>query len=329
MSFSEWELPELAASELTYAVTSSVLEQFAQGHTIGDVLRELVQNEYDAHGSSLSVTFGERGLEVHGNGSVIDGVGWRRLSVMLGTGRVIGDDREVPQKVNGIGSKNHGLRSLFLIGDEIYVRSGGRQTVLDLHRGTLREPRSDPASANLPGAHVFVPYRETTDGLLEAYDSAREARDLELLAAELAPTLVKLAQPRAPRSLRSVTVSSARLDRALAWRQNVRLLRRHRLRGPVLQRTIELHDGGTSPDSVLARKIVELEYQRSFDIPASLQSWFFPDYFRVHGGRLRIGISLRLKRKRLDLEDRGSFYYPLGFASSSTGSAIGVNARFR
>jgi hypothetical protein len=124
-------------------------------------------------------------------------------------------------------------------------------------------------------------------------------------------------------------VSSARLGRALAWRQEVRPLRRHRLHGPVLQRTIELRDGGVSPGSALVRKIVELEYQRSFDIPDSLQSWVFPDYFRVPGGRLRIGISLRLKRKRPDLEDRGSFYYPLGFAGSSTGSATGVNAPFQ
>src|SRR6266540_3900132 len=130
------------------------------------------QLQSDARASSLSVTFSEKGLEVHGNGRVIDRAGWRRLGVMLGTGRVIGEDHDVPQKVNGIGSKNHGLRSLFLIGDEIYIRSGGRQTVLDLHRGTLREPRSDPASRNLPGAHVFVPYRQITSGLLEAYDTA-------------------------------------------------------------------------------------------------------------------------------------------------------------
>jgi hypothetical protein len=329
VSVSGWDLPDVAASELSYTITSSVLEQFAQGHTVGDVLRELVQNEYDAHGSSLSVTFSEKGLEVHGNGRAIDRAGWRRLSVMLGTGRVIGEDHDVPQKVNGIGSKNHGLRSLFLIGDEIYIRSGGRQTVLDLHRGTLREPRSDPASRNLPGAHVFVPYRQITNGLLEAYDTAREARDFALLADELAPTLVKLAQPRVRRSLRSVMVSSARLDRTLAWRQDVKLLRRHRLRGPVLQRTIELRDGRASPGSALVRKITELEYQKSFQIPDSLQSWVFPDYFRVPGGRLRIGVSLRLKRKRPDLEDRGSFYYPLGFASSSTGSATGVNAPFQ
>src|SRR6266567_2271200 len=169
MSIAGWERPDFAQSELTYAVTSSFMEQFAQGHTIDDILRELVQNEYDAGGSSLSVIFARDGLEVHGNGRVIDRAGWRRLSVMLGTGRVVGDDRDVPVKVNGIGSKNHGLRSLFLIGNEIYIRSGGYQTVLDLRRGALREPRPDLTSANLPGAHVFVPCRQIPDGQLEAY----------------------------------------------------------------------------------------------------------------------------------------------------------------
>src|SRR5262249_18750167 len=322
------EQPEFAASELRYSITSSVVEQFALGHTVGDVLRELVQNEYDARGSSLLVSFGTAGVEVHGDGRVIDRAGWRRLSVMLGTGHIVGDDRDVPQKVNGIGSKNHGLRALFLIGDQIFIRSGGRQTMLDLHNGTLLEPRPDPSSRRLPGAHIFVPYRNAPEGLLEAYDSAREARDLTLLADQLAPTLVKLAQPRAPRSLRSVRVSSARLNRALTWRQDVRLLRRHRLGGLVLQRTIELRDGANSSELALATKIVEVEYQRSFEIPSSLPRRVFPDYFRAGSGRLRIGISLRLKRRRPDLDDRGAFYYPLGFVNSSTGAAIGVNAPF-
>jgi len=50
-------------------VTSSLVEEFAQGHTASDVLRELVQNEYDAGGRSLSVTFGEVGLDVRGTGA--------------------------------------------------------------------------------------------------------------------------------------------------------------------------------------------------------------------------------------------------------------------
>jgi len=67
----EWIRPEISGSDLTYAVTSSVLVEFAQGHTVSDVLRELTQNEYDAGGRSLSVLFGNEALEIHGNGRVI------------------------------------------------------------------------------------------------------------------------------------------------------------------------------------------------------------------------------------------------------------------
>src|SRR5205809_6702449 len=123
----EWVPPEIPPSELTYAITSSVIEEFAYGHSISDVLRELVQNEYDARGSALEVVFGEDGFHVRGTGDPIDSAGWQRLSVMLGTGRVAGGDRKVLPKINGIGSKNHGIRSLFLIGDQSYVRSAGRQ----------------------------------------------------------------------------------------------------------------------------------------------------------------------------------------------------------
>src|SRR5688572_8624233 len=125
----EWAPPEVPSSALTYAITSSVIEEFAYGHSISDVLRELIQNEYDGGGPALDIVFGDEGLHVHGTGETIDRAGWQRLSVMLGTGQVAGERRTIQPKVNGIGSKNHGIRSLFLIGDRIYVRSGGLQTL--------------------------------------------------------------------------------------------------------------------------------------------------------------------------------------------------------
>lgn len=325
----EWQPPEVDASDLKYAVTSSFLEEFVKGHTVEDVLRELVQNEYDAGGRSLTVTFDSDGLRVDGNGRPIDRGGWRRLSVMVGTGHVVGDGRDVPRKENGIGSKNHGLRSLFLIGDRIYVRSGGRQTVLDIHDGTYPEPISDPASAGRPGAHLFVPFRASSNGLLEEYGTARQERDLDRLAADLAPTLLKLAQPGATRSLNTVTVKSATFDRALIWRQKARRLRRHRAGGVVIERTIDLSDGSASRDASRGQRTTELEYQRAVDIPPELRNVLFPTYFRGAGGRVQIGASVRLKRKRLDADARGAFYAPLGFPDGSTGCAVGINAPFQ
>ena len=126
-----------ADAEWSYQIGTSLIAEFAAGHRPSDVLREVVQNEYDAGGRELTLRFGAGALLIQGSGKTIDRSGWNRLAVMLGTGRVAGTDATVESKVNGIGSKNFGMRSLFLFGDSIYVRSGGLETVLDTRRGAL------------------------------------------------------------------------------------------------------------------------------------------------------------------------------------------------
>jgi len=71
-------------------IGASIVEQFVAGHDASDVLRELVQNEFDGGGNRLTVTFGEDSLDVTGNGRGIRADGWERLSVIVGTGRVRG-----------------------------------------------------------------------------------------------------------------------------------------------------------------------------------------------------------------------------------------------
>jgi len=124
-------------------IGSSVIEQFVAGHDAGDVLRELVQNEYDGGGDKLTLTFGSKSVEVIGSGRGIERSGWERLSVIVGTGNVIGTHgaEVVIPKGSGIGSKNFGLRSLFRFGDEIHVRSSGQVALLDLQtQETVRAP---------------------------------------------------------------------------------------------------------------------------------------------------------------------------------------------
>lgn len=324
----DWTPPEIPESDLKWAVASSVLEEFAQGHNFSDILRELVQNEYDAEGSSLAVAFAADGLHIHGNGKVIDRAGWRRLSVMLGTGRVVGDGRQVPQKFNSIGSKNHGLRALFLIGDRIYVRSGGQQTVLNARLGTPPEPRPDPTSSHLRGVHIFVPYRRTADGLLAPYTDERAANDMNGLRAKVAPALLKLAEPGARRSVHLLTVTSDRTETTLDWRQKTKLVRSLPRGGKLVERSIELRESIAGWDGSTSDKITELEYQRPVTIPKQFRTRNFPSYFKVSGARLRIGVSLRLKRRRPDVKDIGSFYYPLGMSNGATGSALSVSAPF-
>lgn len=146
-SSAEFLSDESVDDRLRYAVGSDFIEEFVASHTASDVLREIVQNEYDAGGSRLEAIFGSDALRVIGNGRPIDAAGWRRLSVMFSTGRVAGASDgpdAVDPKVNGIGSKNAGLRTLFLVGDRIYVRSNGRFTLLDLRKGTLPAPEATP-----------------------------------------------------------------------------------------------------------------------------------------------------------------------------------------
>src|SRR3989442_9473888 len=199
-----WTPPEISADDLTFRFANSLLDEFVLGHSFDDVLRELVQNEYDASGTQMSVNFGVDALEITGSGKPIDADGWKRLSVMLGTGNIIGDTQQVAEKANGIGSKNQGLRSLFLFGDQIYVRSDGKQTVLDVRNGALGCPLPDPSSKQSQGVRITGPYRTQPQGKLEPFTIERERALIDRIATELASTLIKLANPGRKHSITSV-----------------------------------------------------------------------------------------------------------------------------
>ena len=213
----DWQPPHLNDSELKHRFGDSVLLEFIRGHSSSAILRELIQNEYDAGGNILQVEFGDAGLEVSGNGTPIDKRGWRRLSVTMGTGSVPDFRGKVEQKANGIGSKNFGLRSLFLFGDRIYVRSNGHQTLLDLQHGTPTQPRTDPTTTGTRGVRIHIPYRAEATGALSAFTVDTEAAILDDFAAQISLSLLKLAHHGARKSLGRVIVSSARTDRRLVW----------------------------------------------------------------------------------------------------------------
>jgi hypothetical protein len=191
-----WSPPDFGDQRRT-RIGASVVEQFVAGHDASDVLRELVQNEFDGGGDRLIVTFGEDSLDVTGNGRGISADGWKRLSVIIGTGRVVGEDaaERVAPKTNGIGSKNFGLRSLFLFGDQIYVRSGGHVAIL--HLPTLETGRvRDPGWWGGTGVRLKVPYRRRTFEKLEPFTAEEEKRVFET-PLPLAPVRSNCG-PRAP-----------------------------------------------------------------------------------------------------------------------------------
>lgn len=184
-SETQWIPAPIDPAQMQFRVGTSVVEQFASGHDFPAVFRELVQNEYDAGGTGLDVRFGSDGLYVCGTGRTIDAKGWARLSVVLGTGRVAGTSEHVQPKVNGIGSKNFGLRSLFLIGDTISVHSGGRWKALSAAHGAYLKPQPDPDSAGVPGVRLFVPFRTVASGALPAFSAARELEALDAVVKHL------------------------------------------------------------------------------------------------------------------------------------------------
>ena len=139
----------------------AVVGQFLIDLTLSDLVIELIQNELDAGSPSTTITFGENALICEGRGMPIDRSGWKRLRQVLGAG---GD---VEAKVDGIGSKNHGLRSAFLLGDTIIVQSAGKRIDLTV-RGALPEsarffPAGWPEERDLRaperGTRITVPYR--------------------------------------------------------------------------------------------------------------------------------------------------------------------------
>lgn len=315
--------PNFSGSRRT-RIGSSFIEQFVAGHDAGDVLRELVQNEYDGGGETLTLTFGSRSLEVAGTGRNIDTSGWERLSVIVGTGNVMGSQRGevVAPKENGIGSKNFGLRSLFRFGDEIHVRSGGQVALLDLQTQETGRER-DPAWRGEKGVRVHVPYRQQSTERLEAFNVEREEHAIGLMATGMRDTLVKLALSGKKRGLREVNIRSIRTGQMLRWKQDAKP---QRCRAASV--TMVLRGGRLTHGNHRGVPFQEEEFSRSIAIPPEHAARPYPAYYKLPGGRMKIAISVPIARRRIDLGQHGHFYYPLKAPSSRTGCAVSISAPF-
>ena len=314
----QWE--SIEDLPLQYVVTESVAEQFALSHTPTDILRELVQNEYDAEGHQLGVYFGGDKLVITGNGNPIDASGWERLRVMLGTGLVPNSDTYIEPKKSNIGSKNFGLRSLFTVGDAIWVYSGDKWSVLHCRRGSLYPPREMP---DLPrrGVRIEVPYRRSKTGALEPFTPERQSSWVQEISTSLTETLIKLAHPGRSRSLRRVVLTDDDgLD--VSWTQQAREVHTP-ARGIRLVRRQAVRESAGHRESV-----VDLEYQARVRIPEPHRQKDFPEYFRSSRNMVWIGVSLRLDRGRPDANSAGLVYYPLGAPLAQTGNLVSLNAPF-
>lgn len=325
--FTNW--PSIDTDLMRHAYATSVLEEFVRSHSYSDIIRELVQNEYDAEGRRLEVVFEEASIRISGNGKPIDAKGWNRLSVTLGTGLDPTTGRSIEEKVNSLGSKNFGLRSLFLFGNQIRIRSGGRWTILDAEKGTPKRPLDDPDSKGKAGVFIEVPYREAALGKLEPFGSEKLEHVFQEVISDLALTVAKLSQPGTTKRLSEIIVSSVQQNRRIRWVLSSSKINTSARGITAVNRKVRVHDGSlltshTRPSTPLE----ELEFQRSFEVPAKFRARNFPAYYRVSGGRIRIGLALPIKRTKVDLGRLGSFYYPLGTLEDHTGNLINVSAPF-
>ena len=330
LSQSTWSRPDPSELSYEFSIAQSVLEDFVLSHDPSDVLRELVQNEFDAEGTKIEFLFGSDSLTVLGSGKPVDGPGWKRLSVVLGKGRVAGSDRVILPKVNGIGSKNFGLRSLFLYGDQIFIRSGGRQTVLDLFQGVPPQPFPETESRQFRGIHIEVPFRTASRGGLEPFDLRKEEQALSSFSDNLIPILVKLARPGSSKSLQELVVTSERCNRRIRWVQSATTLPSSARNVTALRRVVSVFDGPLEgPGSRRRRTMEELEFQKNVDLPQEYRGQTFPSYFKSSSSRIRIGVSLRLQRGKVKTGEPGLFFYPIGVTHGYTGTAVSVNAPFQ
>lgn len=289
---------------------SSVIDEFVLGHVAADVFRELIQNEFDAEGSKIGIRLSEGKLEVTGTGKAIPSKGWARLSVLIGTGEVLGDNsgETITPKESSIGSKNLGMRSLFRFGDRIHVRSNGHMAVLDLRKSQVgRQP--DPITKGRDGILIQVPYRTEPLRKFMPCTDARELADLDEIEHVLSPTLVKLATTGRRKGLRALVITSERTGRRLDWRQDVANTR-SKIAGVILVR----RSGRLQTRDALGvrsrRNHEELEFSRLVDITDGRQNHDIPACYRQHD-LVRIAVSIALKSGKPMTDRIGFYYYPL------------------
>lgn len=326
-----WLPPSINEVEFRQRIGTSVVEEFVAGHDAIDVLRELVQNEFDAGGNTMSISFGLSDLTITGSGRSIDSRGWSRLSVIIGTGSVVGDSKgeKVTPKENGIGSKNFGLRSLFLFGNRIYVRSNGRMAVMDLlAMGTLQQADAD--SAGRDGVTIHVPYRLEPFQSLPIFDTTKESQALDQIADALFSTLAKLATTGRRQGIRRVKITSARTRRSLDWAQTaksipcaIKTVAATRRAGRLVDRDPERR---ADPHST---SFEEIEFSRPLPVPGSYEEVSYPAYYKAKAGAITVGVSLTLTRRHINLSAPGHFHYPLRAPKGSTGTCVNVSAPFK
>jgi hypothetical protein len=296
-----------------------LVAEFLNELDLFDVIVELVQNELDAGSRRTEIEIGDDALICSGRGERMSDKGWQRLRYVLGAGSL------VDAKADGIGSKNHGIRACFLLGDQITVQSDGKRIDLtvcglpdDLDRfyPASWDPEPSP-DAPRTGVRVIVPYRtrpiDLPDRNALVPKSATELDDLFVHA---------------------VHASSDRFLCASApgktWRYELVLRRRELVvrltfaataadRDGLNLRTCQLARGPRSGSITARRHCYAFPFQLAQGDTAKV-----PALFKVDGA-VTAEISWAVDSKGRPLPSAGSYRYPIAFPIEDTTNAHGFD----
>lgn len=301
--------------------------QFLREVSLVDLVVELVQNDLDAGASRTSIEFGEKGLVCEGDGEPLDDKAWARLESVIGAG---GD---IEAKRDGIGSKNHGLRSLFRLADRIGIQSAGLRTDLTV-RGDLTRPkrfkpafwpRQEDRSAPRKGARIIAPYRTMPIKVPDGDNTTLQPPEPKLL-----DDLWRAAVDEAPERFISVSRPGA------PWHYTLRLSRygqgaveftfecaaiAGKWRGLWL-RTCRRRQDGAAARTVLRRHA--LRYRCKITDGGKV-----PRLFRA-GGRISGELNWKVDQANRPVPDRGRLRYPIAFTGreARSGHGFDVSAAF-
>ncbi|HDZ73859.1 MAG TPA: hypothetical protein ENH55_14095 [Aurantimonas coralicida] len=315
-------MPDRAGEPSDKMDGAAAVGQFLREVSLVDLVVELVQNDLDAGASRTSIDFGEHGLSCEGDGAPLNAKAWVRLESVIAAG---GD---IEAKKDGIGSKNHGLRSLFLLADRIGVQSDGLRTDLTV-RGNRARPRKfkpafwlrepDPGAPAF-GTRILAPYRQSPIKVPDGDNTT-----LQPLNAAALDGLWRTAVDEAPERFIAASRPGA------PWRYTLRLSR-HGLgtailtfecapAGPLSRRvwlrTCRVRRDSGSTRTVLRRHAVR--FQCVIDDGGKI-----PRLFRA-GGRVWGELNWRVDQAGRPLLDRGRLRYPIAFSGQEARSGHGFD----
>lgn len=315
-------MPERAGEPSDKMDGPAAVGQFLREVSLVDLVVELVQNDLDAGATRTSIDFGEHGLVCEGDGEALNGKAWARLESVIGAG---GD---IESKKGGIGSKNHGLRSLFLLGDRIGIQSDGLRTDLTL-RGDIRKPtkfkpafwpRQPDADAPRKGTRILAPYRTTPikvpDGdntTLQPLGSDRLDALFEASVAEAPERFISASRPGAPWRY-TLTLSRHGKGAAIFTFECSPL--KVKSRG-IWSRTCRVRTDGAAAKTILRRHAVRFTCEIT-------DGGKVPKLFRV-AGRIWGELNWIVDTRGRPVPARGRLRYPIAFTGMEARSGHGFD----